>query len=418
MKKVGLISLGCPRNLVDSETILNWIKKKNFSIVDIQDADIAIVNTCAFIEEAKQESVNMVLDLINLKKEKKIKKIIVAGCLTERYGKNLARQLKEVDAFIGRLALDNNRLDSSIRLTARHLVYVKISEGCINRCSYCVIPKIKGPLKSRPVESIIKEIKQLDKKGVSEINIVGQDTTSYGIDLYRKPKIADLLKEILKAAKNIHWIRLLYAYPNHISKELIDLMAGEERLCNYIDLPIQHINNRILKLMNRGITKNEIISLIKKIRKKIPNVSIRTSIIVGFPSETEEEFKELLDFLEEVKFERLGAFLYSHEEGTKAFNFNEQIPQEVKVRRYEALMQKQQDISESVQEKFLDKTLEVLIDEKSHDQKDTYVGRSYADAPEVDGQVFINTRKKLKPGQFVKVKIKDSLEYDLVGVLI
>jgi ribosomal protein S12 methylthiotransferase len=353
-----------------------------------------------------------------LKKEKKIKKIVVAGCLSQRYGEELIPELREVDAFIGRLALDNNSPNGSVRLTPRHFAYVKISEGCVNNCSYCVIPKIKGPHKSRSIESIVKEVSELDRKGVSEINIVGQDTTAYGFDLYRNFKIVELLKEILSVIKKIRWVRLLYTHPNHITDELIDLIAKSDKLCNYIDLPIQHINNRILKLMNRNITKEKVNSLVKKIRRNIPDVALRTSIIVGFPSETEDEFKELLDFIEEVKFERLGAFLYSHEEDTKAFNFDGQISKEQKERRFDILMQKQQEISTVVQEKFQGKTLDILVDEKLEGRRNTYLGRSYADAPEVDGQVFINTKKTLKPGQFVEVKIKDTLEYDLVGGLI
>lgn len=398
---------------MDSETILGWARKRKFQIVDIKDADIVVVNTCAFIKEAKEESINMILDLVDLKKAKKIKKIIVAGCLSQRYGKDLLKEFKGVDAFMGRLAIDNNNFAESVKITPKHFAYVKISEGCINRCSYCVIPDIKGPLKSRPIESIIEEIKGLDKSSVSEINIVGQDTSSYGIDLYGSSNIVKLLREILKTVKNIRWIRLLYAHPNHIIDELIKLIAEDKRLCNYIDLPIQHINNRILKLMNRKITKKEITALIKKIRKMIPQVALRTSLIVGFPSETEEEFQELLDFMDEAKFERLGAFIYSHEEGTEAFNLRDQVPEKIKSARFETLMQKQQEISNEVLKRFIGRNLEVIIEEKSG--KNSYLARSYADAPEVDGSVFVNTEKKLKIGEFVKVKIKDSLEYDLVG---
>lgn len=419
MRTVGLISLGCPRNLVDSQAMLNVFKGKKFNIVEeIANADIAIVNTCAFIKEAKEESIKTILDLVDFKKEGKIKKIIVAGCLSQRYGEDLVPELREIDAFIGKFPSEEVSSHSrKIRLTPKHFAYVKISEGCINECSYCVIPKIKGRLQSRTIKSIVDQIKQLDKEGVSEINLIGQDVTSYGFDIYKKYAIVALLKEILRSIKNTQWIRLLYTHPNHITDELIDLIAREKRICNYIDLPIQHINSRILKLMNRNITKERIVDLIKTIRAKIPDVIIRTSVIVGFPSETEEEFQELLDFIEKVKFERLGAFVYSREEDTKAFSFRDQIPEETKIKRFDAVMNKQQEISLKVQEEFLGREIEVLIDEKKP-KENTYIGRTYADAPEVDGQVFINTSKKLKLGDFVKVKIKDTLEYDLVGEVI
>lgn len=413
--KIGIVSLGCPRNLVDSEVILNNLKKKGFSIVDILKADIAIVNTCSFIKEAKEESIDTILELTELKKQGKISKLIVAGCLPQRYRKELLPHLKEIDAFMGRLSLEHLPADR-YSLVPEHFVYLKICEGCDNNCSYCVIPKIKGKFKSRTIEAIIKEVEILDKKKTKELNIIGQDITAYGKDIYGEPSLAKLLREILKHTKNVKWIRLLYTYPLHIDDELIELIRDEKRICKYIDLPIQHINNRILKLMNRRIDSKQIISLIDKLRKNIPDISIRSSLIVGFPSETEEEFKELLDFVKKIKFERLGVFIYSREEDTAAFNFKQQIPEAVKKKRLDIIMSAQRDIAKEINSKFLGRSLEVLIDEKDKESKENlYLGRTQQDTPEVDGLVYVHSKKKLNPGDFVKVKITDTYEYDLVG---
>lgn len=408
--KVGILSLGCPRNLVDSETILGRLNLKGYSIVEIEKADIAILNTCAFIDSAKKESVEAILDLIDLKKEGRLKKIIVYGCLTQRYRVQLQKELPQVDAFVGCISLNHN--SQRFSLTPRHFAYLKICEGCINHCSYCVIPKIKSGFVSLDLDPLLKKAVQLDRLETQELNLVGQDITGWGMDLFSRPQLPKVIKEILKKTKNIKWIRLLYLYPARVSDELIELIADEERLCKYLDLPLQHINDRILKLMYRKTPKKEIMRLIEKIRKKIPQAALRTSLIVGFPSERDEEFQELLDFISEVKFERLGAFIYSPEEGSPAYTFKPQIPQRVKLSRFNALMSRQQKIAREVNAKFLGKIMDVLLDEQ---EDSVYLGRSQYDAPEVDGLIFVRSRRKLKPGEMIKAKITDTLEYDLVG---
>jgi len=409
-QKIGILSLGCPRNLVDAETLAGRLNFKDYSIVDdIAQAEVVLVNTCAFIQEAKRESIDAILDLIQLKKQGKLKKIIVYGCLAQRY-KNLFKDLPEVDAFVGRLEL-NHEL-KRFALTPKYYAYLKICEGCVNHCSYCVIPGIKGSLESLDQPAIIRKVKRFNQEKISELNIIGQDITGFGIDISGKSQLIDLLRKITSCAPDIGWIRLLYLNPQRITSELLKLVASSGQICKYIDLPVQHINNRILKLMNRAITKEEIVALIKKIRKIIPGVYLRTSLIVGFPSETEKEFNELLEFVQEAKFERLGAFIYSREEGTPAYNFKGQIPKPIKQERFDRIMSVQRQIAAEVNARFLNKTISVLVEEK---QDEAYIGRSQGDAPEVDGVVYINTRQSLKIGKFVQVKITDTLEYDLVG---
>lgn len=411
--KVGILSLGCPRNLVDSEILLARLEEKKFRIVDIADAQVAIINTCSFIQEAKEESIEKILEVVELKKQGQIKKIIVAGCLSARYGFELVKLIPEVDAFIGTQEL-SVRLNSRLRLTPGHYAYVKINEGCLNSCSYCIIPKIKGKFTSRPIEAIVEEVKSLDKDNTREINLIGQDISQYGIDLYKGHCLDKLLKELSKNIKNIKWIRLLYLHPAHISKSLLETIAQEQAICKYIDVPLQHINERILKQMNRGTTKQQILDLITGIRKDIPGVAMRSAFIVGFPGETDKEFQELLDFIQEVRFERLGAFLYSREEGTKAYDFEKQIPAKVKQERFDALMSLQQSVASQVCKESIGTIKEVLIDEKCQQDSHTYTGRTRHDAPEVDGLVYVKG-KDLKVGEIVKVKITGSLEYDLVG---
>lgn len=408
--KIGILSLGCPRNLVDSQNLLGRLNLKGYPIVDILKADIGIINTCAFIEDAKRESIDAILDLIELKRRGKLEKIIVYGCLTQRYKDELRKELPEVDAFLGRVSL-NHSLDF-YSLTPKHYAYLKICEGCINNCSYCIIPKIKGKFSSLDMGSILKRVEKFNQDKISELNIIGQDITGYGLDLYKKLKISELLKKIVKKAKDIAWIRLLYLYPSRITDELIDIVAGEPKICKYVDLPIQHINERILKLMHRHTTQKALLRLITKIKKRIPDVAIRTSLIVGFPSETDKEFKELLSFIEDIKFERLGAFIYSQEEATSAARLKKQVPNKIKIERFNAVMSIQQKVSQEFNKKFLGRTLDILIDER---QNDCYLGRSLYDAPEVDGLVYVNSKKALEPGDFEKVKITDTLEYDLVG---
>jgi len=411
--KVGILSLGCPRNLVDSESILGCLKAKGLEIVDIEKADIAIVNTCAFIDDAKKESVDAILELIEAKKEGRLKKIIVSGCLSQRYKEELLRELPEVDAFVGKLFLDKN--PERFAITPKHFAYLKICEGCLNACSYCVIPKIKGKFSSLDESSVVRKALELDRQGVAEINIVGQDITGYGSDLHPNPGLTALLKKIIKATGRVKWIRLLYLYPSRVDEQLLKLVRDEEKVCKYIDLPIQHINDRILKLMNRKTSSSQIRRLVDKVRKTIPGVALRTSVITGFPSETEKEHRQLLAFIKEVKFERLGAFKYSREEGTKAYNLKGQVPEKVKEERFGRIMRLQQEISAEVNKKFLGKTLPVLIDSI---EEGIYLGRTQFDAPEVDGKVYVSSKKALKPGDLVNVAIKDTLEYDLVGELI
>ena len=410
LSKVGILSLGCPRNLVDSEHILGQLNFLGHQIVGIEDADIAIINTCAFIEDAKAESIQAILELIELKRSGKLKKVIVYGCLAQRYQEKLRREFPEVDAFVGRsdLVVEPKR----VALTPSHYAYLKICEGCLNKCSFCVIPKIKSTFRSLKISSILKQVEGFNRQGIAELNIIGQDITGYGLDLYGKFKLTQLVKSIARKSPGIGWLRLLYLYPSRVTGDLLKLIRDEGRLCKYIDLPIQHVNDRILKSMNRHTTKRQILELIERARKIIPGVCLRTSIIVGFPSETEKEFKELLEFIKQVKFERLGAFVYSREEDTPAFSFPGQVAKKVKLARFDAVMSAQQEISRQVNLKFLGSSLKVLIDEKENDH---YIGRSEFDAPEVDGQVFVNSKRSLNPGDFVEVRITDTLEYDLAG---
>ena len=409
-QKIGILSLGCPRNLVDAEAIAGRLDAKKYSIVeDISCAQVVLVNTCAFIQEAKQESIDVILDLVELKKQGKLEKIIVCGCLAQRY-KNLAKELPEVDAFVGAPGL--NHESKRFPLTPKHYAYLKICEGCVNQCSYCAIPGIKGRIKSLDQSTIIRSVERFNREKISELNIIGQDITGFGLDLSGQSQLISLLQRIISKAPDIGWIRLLYLYPQRVTGQLLELIAASTQVCKYIDLPIQHINNRILKAMNRAITREEIIALIKKIRKIIPGVYLRTSLIVGFPSETESEFNDLLEFVKEARFDRLGAFVYSREEGTRAYNFKGQIPQPLKQERFNKIMSAQRQVAALVNAKFIGCIIPVLVEEE---QDGAYIGRSQGDAPEVDGEVFIKTKQPLEIGKFIQVKITDTLEYDLVG---
>ncbi|MCD6228054.1 MAG: MiaB/RimO family radical SAM methylthiotransferase [Candidatus Omnitrophica bacterium] len=409
----SIVSLGCFRNRYDSEVIATRFIRKGFVFQKkIDTPHTLIINTCGFIKEAKQESIAAIEEAVRLKKRGKIKNLIVRGCLVVRYRDTLKKFFPQVDRWENLVGIPSCLRQK--RFDPRHLDFLKISEGCSNNCSYCAIPLIKGPHRSRDVEDILKEVEFLDRRGVKELNIVGQDITSWGKDFNPSKDLVYLLIRILKKSKNIRWIRLLYTHPKHLSSSLIDLIAHEERLCKYIDLPIQHISDRILKLMNRGVTKREIILLINKIRKKIPQIFLRTSIIVGFPSETEEEFKELMDFVARVKFERLGAFLYSREENTPAYSFTGHLHYKRKLRRYRLLMELQREISLEVNRKFLGKRVEVLVDEET---QDTYLARTQFSCYEIDGVVYIGKSKdkRIRVGDFYHSKIIDAYEYDLVG---
>jgi len=416
-KTISIISLGCPRNLVDSEKLISEFTEKGYRLQkDAQNSDTVIVNTCAFIEDAKKESIEAILKAIDLKDKGKTKRVIVAGCLPERYKAELAREFKEVDEFRG--VMDFNGRDEKVGggrdrplLTPKHYAYVKISEGCANRCSYCVIPYIKGKYVSRPIESIKKEAKTLIDKGVKEIILIGQDTSLYGVGGGRdRPLLAGLLNELAGISRDV-WIRVLYLHPANLDKEVIKAIKRNENIARYIDLPLEHINDRILKRMKRRITKKDIISLVKYIRREIPGIAIRTSFIVGFPGETDKEFKELLSFIEDMKFERLGVFKYSREEGTPAYGYKNQIPEREKQKRFDKIMSIQQGISREINEGFKGRELKVLIEEK---RKGFCAARTEYDAPEIDGMVYVRG-KNLKVGTFCNVKVTDAYEYDLIG---
>ena len=441
--QIGIKSLGCPKNLVDTEIICGILQEKGYTISgQINNSDLVIINTCSFIQDAVKESIEEILSLIKLKKEGKIKYIIVIGCLPQRYkDNNLSQELPEVDAFLGvgnLLDIDNviekvlqgEQIYQVVRqpdflyhhttprtvFTPQHYAYLKISEGCQNNCSYCLIPKIRGNYRSRKMEDIITEVKMLsEKQKLSEIILVGQDTTLYGIDLYKEYKLAELLKRLsLLKLKNLKWIRLLYTHPAHYNDELIEVIANYPRICPYLDLPLQHISDKILKRMNRPTSKKNIISLINKLRDKIPNLTLRTTFMVGFPGETDQDFEELLNFVKEVRFEKLGAFIFSKEEGTPAFNFSQQIPIRIKKERLEKLMITQQKISKEINSSYRGKEVEVLVDEISSGKSKLAIGRTEANAPEIDGKVIIKT-DKVRAGEFIKVNIIETSEYDLVG---
>lgn len=417
-QKVGVINLGCARNLVDAQMLLGRLKKNGHRIVDADQAQTVIVNTCSFIEAARQESIDTILDLIELKKQGKIKKVIVAGCLSQRYGKDLAEEFKDVDAFVGTPTLNRDSNSDQMQLTPGHFAYVKICESCFNACSFCAIPKIKGKFVSRKIEIIVEEVKALDAKGVKEINIIGQDITAYGMDLYREKSLAKLIKALIPVCKNIEWIRLLYAFPAHVTDELIEVMASEPKVCKYIDMPLQHISDHLLKEQNRNITTKGTNDLIRKIRKAMPQAFLRTTYIVGLPQETTEDFNELRFFNQEMRFERVGVFIYSKEEDTAASLMPGHVPDKIKRDRMNKIMLDQQEISKKVQQQFVGRRLKVLIEEKEKDSKETYIGRSEYDAPDVDGLVYVRSSKQLKPGDFVMVDITDAYEYDLSGVAI
>jgi len=423
--------------------MLGILEREGYRITDIDKADIGIVNTCGFIDDAKTESIDTILSLIGLKKAKALEKIVVSGCLSQRYRDYLFREFPEIDAFIGSdqvediasilNALGDKRISKFTErpmfiyshlhprffITPDHYIYVKICEGCDNMCSYCVIPSIKGGFRSRPPESVIDELKGiLAHRDVSEINIIGQDTTLYGRDLENGYSIDGLLKKIAGIDGKKRWIRLFYTFPSHVTEELMKTIASTNGICRYLDLPVQHINDSVLNRMNRRMKRSDIMHLIEKARKMIPGVYIRTSVIVGFPGEGKREFEELLDFIKDVKFDRLGAFTYSREEGTPAYDYPDQVPEEEKTERFNRVMEVQRDIANELNGSYIGKSMEVLIDSKNEESKDIYIARTEGDAPEVDGEVFVKAEgRDLKPGDFVRVKITGTLLYDLQATL-
>jgi ribosomal protein S12 methylthiotransferase len=423
--KINIITLGCSKNLVDSEHLAGILKANGHETLfdsTKKKFDVAIINTCGFIGDAKEESIDVILEYIEEKKKGNIGKIIVFGCLVERYKETLEEEFVEIDAFFG----VNNYLDIATYLNAqiekdfflqrqpstpKHFAYLKISEGCDRFCSFCAIPYIRGRHISIPIEELVEEAQCLAKRGVKEIIIIAQDTCNYGKDLYGKVRLVDLLKEIAKI-EQIEWIRLQYSYPNDFNDELIEFLATEPKMCKYIDMPLQHINNRLLSSMNRKITGEEIRALINKIREKIPQVCLRTTLIVGYPSESKEEFDELREFVEQTKFDRMGAFTYSAEENTAAFKLEDNISQEEKDERLDALTFLQEGVSLNLNQKKIGKTFKVLIDRK---EGEYYVGRTEFDSPEVDNEVLISIEEKIKIGNFYQVKITDAVEFDLYG---
>ena len=436
--KVGMVSLGCNKNQVDAERMLYKIKEAGYQLVaDAALSDIVIVNTCGFIESAKQEAIETILEFGKLKEEGRIKKIIVSGCLAERYKEEVAELLPEADAVIGLGCNDDilNVIDKvlanerplefanklclpmeggRVQTTLPFYSYLKVAEGCSNCCTYCAIPAIRGRFRSVPMEKLIEEAKGLAEHGVKELNIIAQDSTRYGEDLYGESRLPELLTELCRIEK-LKWIRILYCYPERITDKLLDVIAKEDKIVKYIDVPIQHCCEDILKKMNREGNEEYLRALMAKIREKIPNVTIRTTLITGFPSETEEQFNQLADFVKDMRFDRLGCFAYSQEEGTKAAEMPDQIDEETKQRRADVIMEQQQIIMAQNNEKMIGKTIEVVT-EGFDRYGECYFGRSAADAPDIDGKIFFRSpERKLTSGSFVKVNITETLDYDLIG---
>ncbi len=414
-KSFSIISLGCFRNSYDSQVVAEEFLDKGYVFKDkFNKCDTLIVNTCGFIDKAKEESAGIIAEAVDLKKKKKVKKLIVFGCLVKRYADELKKFFPQVDEWRSIVEFNNflPKRVKGVNLSPSCIGFLKICEGCLNKCSFCAIPFMKGSLLSRSQSQVVKEAKYLDEKGVKELNIIGQDITSWGKDFKPKENLTTLIKNILKEAKNIKWFRLIYTHPRHFTNSLIELIAKDERICKYIDLPIQHINDRILKAMNRNTPKRQLIGLISKIRKKIPHCAIRTSVIVGFPGETKEEFKELLSFLKYVQFDKLGAFMYSKEENTPAYKLNGHIHHSTKKSRFNEVMSMQKQIASKLNNRFIGEELEVLIEGKN---KGVFTGRTQYDAPEVDGCVFIK-KKALNIGDLCKAKIIDACDYDLIAV--
>lgn len=396
--------------------MIGYYKEKGYEIVNNpEEAEILVINTCGFIESAKKEAIDTILEMADYK-SKNCKKLIVTGCLVERYKEELEKALPEVDLFIPIKEYDKifDKLDYMKRTitTGQNYAYLRIADGCSNYCTYCAIPYIRGPLKSRTLEDVLEEAKRLSKEGYKEIILVAQDTARYGMDIYGESKLVELLKELCKL--DFKWIRFLYAYPEMITDELIDVVANNEKICNYFDIPIQHVSDTVLKRMGRKSNGASIREVIKKIRNKIPNVVIRTSLIVGFPGEKESDFDELYSFVKETKFERLGVFKYSKEEGTPAVKLKEQIPEERKEERYDQIMSLQQEVSAENNQKIIGQKLECIIDGLT-DDGEMYVTRSYRDVPDTDGFVFVNKEKEHKVGDFIECIVKEAYEYDLIA---
>lgn len=436
--KILFVSLGCDKNLVDTEMMLGMLTDKGYFITnDENEADVVVINTCCFINDAKEESINTILEMAELKKNGKMKALLVAGCLAQRYKEEIQEEIPEVDAIIGTTAIDSivealeeiftgkkqNHIEDINRkpvydkkrmvTTGGHFAYLKIAEGCDKHCSYCIIPKVRGNYRSIPMESLIKEAKQLVEFGAKELILVAQETTLYGKDLYGKKSLPELLHKLCEI-EGLYWIRILYCYPEEITDELIETIRTEEKICNYLDIPIQHASDRILKRMGRRTNQQELRDMVAKLREAIPDICLRTTLITGFPGETQEDHEELLAFVDEMEFDRLGVFTYSSEEDTPAATFSEQVEDEIKTDRQADIMELQQEIAFEKAEDMIGRTVLAMIEGKVPDEH-AYVARTYKDAPNVDGFVFIQTSEELMTGDFVRVKITGSFEYDLIG---
>lgn len=438
--KVLFISLGCDKNLVDSEEMLGILTEKGYEITDDEtDADIIVVNTCCFIHDAKEESIQNILEMAEYRTNGKCKALLVTGCLAERYREEILTEIPEVDAVLGTTSYDEISVaiekvlqgqkfaeykdidylpdvkENRIVTTGGHYSYLKIAEGCNKHCTYCIIPRIRGNYRSVPMEKLISQAEYLAEKGVKELILVAQETTIYGTDLYGEKSLHKLLKQLCKI-DGIQWIRVLYCYPEEIYPELIDTMAEEEKICHYLDLPIQHASDGVLKRMGRRTSKAQLIAIVEKLRRKMPDIVLRTTLITGFPGETEQQHEELMEFVDQMEFDRLGVFTYSLEEDTPAAAMENQIDEEVKLDRQAELMELQQDISYDLGQRRIGQELWVMIEGKVADEN-AYVGRTYGDAPGIDGYVFVNTDTELMSGDFAKVHITGALEYDLIGEL-
>ncbi len=436
--KILMISLGCDKNLVDSETMLGILEEKGYIFTDDEtEAEAAVVNTCCFIGDAKEESINTLLEMAQLKDSGQLKALIAAGCLAQRYREEIQTEIPQVDAIIGTTAVteiaaaldevltgkssnhyrDINAAPATgqkrVVTTGGHFAYLKIAEGCDKHCTYCIIPKVRGSFRSVPMESLLEEASYLAKSGVKELILVAQETTLYGVDLYGKKSLPELLHRLAKIS-GICWIRILYCYPEEITDELIDAIASEPKVCHYLDIPIQHASDTVLKRMGRRTTEAELRSMIERLRERIPDICLRTTLISGFPGESQEDFERLYNFADEMEFDRLGVFTYSQEEDTPAAAMPEQIAEEVKAARRDELMELQQEIAFERAEDMVGRVLTVMIEGKVADEE-TYVGRTYRDAPGVDGYLFVNTTANLMTGDFVKVTVTDANEYDLIG---
>ncbi len=421
MKKLCLISLGCDKNLVDSEMLLGYISESHGFDYEFTDdettADVIIINTCCFILDAKQESIDTILRAAEYKHDGKLEELIVMGCLAQRYKDEIIREIPEVDRIIGipefEKRISDNPPKRRMLSTGGWYAYLKIAEGCNKRCTYCIIPYLRGNYKSYPIEILVKQAEQLAEDGVKELILVAQETTVYGTDLYGRKMLPELLRKLC-AIDGIHWIRIMYTYPEEITDELIEVMASEPKICHYIDMPIQHASDSVLKKMGRRTDRSGIEDVIRKLRTAMPDVVIRTSLISGFPGETEEDHEMLMDFVDSTEIDHLGVFTYSPEEGTPAESFEDQIPEEIKESRRDAIMSLQQDISASILQDMVGKEIEVMIEGWLPDDRIS-IGRTYMDAPDVDGYIFVKTKKRYDSGTFINVKITGSSEYDLIG---